>query len=231
MQYTTLLMDADETLLDFCKSEAFGLQSTMERYGLPYTAAVREIYHEINRVLWQQLERGEIRRERLKVKRFEQLFERLGVDGVDAAAFNAAYMQTLGTRGFMLPGALDLLRDLCDRYDICIITNGSASVQHTRLADSGMLPYVGQVFISEEIGADKPSAPFFEYVLAHIKESDKRKMLVIGDSLTSDIQGGNLAGIDTCWYNPGGASAPPAITPTMQVASFDALRACLLPNE
>jgi len=229
--YTTLLMDADETLLDFCKSEAFALEATFLRYGLCYEPSVRERYHEINRVLWQQLERGEIARERLKVRRFEQLFEFCGITGVDAAGFNADYMRCLGTRGFMLPGALDLLQALSLRYEIYIITNGSASVQHTRLADSGMLPFVKQVFISEEIGADKPSPLFFDYVTDHVTCRDKKAMLVIGDSLTSDIRGGRLAGIDTCWYNPQGLSCDKKEMPTMQVASFEELRKILLPDE
>ncbi len=231
MRYSTLLMDADETLLDFCKSEAFALEATFAQYGLGYEPLVRERYHEINRVLWQQLERGEIRRERLKVKRFEDLFSLCGVAHVDASAFNADYMRTLGTRGFMLPGALSFLEDCAKQYDVYIITNGSASVQHTRLKDSGMLPFVRAVFISEEIGADKPSRAFFDYVLDHIRETDKSRLLVIGDSLTSDIRGGRQAGLDTCWYQPDVSCDSGDETPTMRAATYAELRKILAVGE
>ncbi len=226
--YTTLLMDADETLLDFCRSEGFALNDTLSRYGIAMTDAIQETYHEINRLLWQQLERGEIVRERLKVQRFEELFATIGANDIDAAVFNAQYMQTLGTRGFVLDGAVELVRDLSKTYRLCIITNGTASVQHTRLADSGLLPYIHRVFISQEIGADKPSPAFFEAVLSALDHPDRSELLVIGDSLTSDIRGGILSGIDTCWYAPSGQQAPPEIQPTYTVRSFEALRDLLL---
>ncbi len=224
MAYTTLLMDADETLLDFRKSEGFALEATLREHGIAMTPAVHDRYHEINRVLWQQLERGEIERARLKEQRFEELFVWLGAEGIDAAAFNASYMQTLGTKGFLLEGALDLLKDLSEKYAVYIITNGSASVQHVRLADSGILPYVRGVFISEEVGADKPSVGFFDPVWHAIGAPDKRELLIIGDSLTSDIRGGINAGIDTCWYNPDGAAHPADIVPTATVHSYQELR-------
>ncbi|MBQ3094499.1 MAG: YjjG family noncanonical pyrimidine nucleotidase [Clostridia bacterium] len=227
MAYTTLLMDADETLLDFKRSEGFALSTTLARYGYTMTDEIQHAYHEINRLLWQQLEQGLILRARLKVQRFEELFRFMGVDNVDAATCNDEYMHTLGTRGFMLDGALDLLKELSVSYDIHIITNGTASVQHTRLADSGMLPFVKQVFISEEVGADKPSPRFFEHVLQALGQPDKRDLLIIGDSPTSDIRGGMLSGIDTCWFNPDGNVCPDGIVPTMQVTSFEELRAVL----
>ncbi len=228
MKYKTLLMDADETLLDFCRSEGFALEDTLARYGIAMTPSVQETYHEINRLLWIKLEKGEIRRERLKVRRFEELFETLGICGIDAAAFNDQYMRTLGTRGFVLDGAVSLLEQLSKHYRICIITNGTASVQHTRLADSGLLPYVDGVYISQEIGADKPSPVFFDAVLSSLGNPEKDELLVIGDSLTSDIRGGLLSGIDTCWFAPHGGDAPSEITPTYTVRSYDELLSLLI---
>ncbi len=228
MTYTTLLMDADETLLDFCRSEGFALSDTLAKYGIDMTADIQNAYHEINRLLWQQLERGEILRKRLKVQRFEELFEFIGAVGIDAAAFNEQYMQTLGTRGFLLDGALELVQVLSQRYRICIITNGTASVQHTRLADSGLLPFLNGVFISQEIGADKPSPVFFDAVLSALGNPDKRDLLIIGDSLTSDIRGGMLSGIDTCWFAPHGDLPVSDITPTYTVRSFKELLSLLV---
>ncbi len=227
MKYTTLLMDADETLLDFCRSEGFALEDTLARHGIVMTASVQSTYHEINRLLWQKLEKGEILRERLKVQRFEELFEAIGVNGIDAAAFNEQYMRTLGTRGFVLDGAVELVKTLSEQYRICIITNGTASVQHTRLADSGLLPYINGVFISQEIGADKPSPVFFDAVLSALGDPDRRELLVIGDSLTSDIRGGMLSGIDTCWFAPHGGEVPSDIPPTYVVRSYDELLSLL----
>lgn len=227
MKYTTLLMDADETLLDFCRSEGFALEATLALHGIEMTPSVQSAYHEINRLLWQKLEMGEIRRERLKVQRFEELFDVIGAVGIDAAQFNEQYMQTLGTRGFVLEGAVELVRRLSERFRICIITNGTASVQHTRLADSGLLPYVNGVFISQEIGADKPSPVFFDAVLTALGNPDKHELLIIGDSLTSDIRGGLLSGIDTCWFAPHGGQAPTDIVPTYVVHSYTELLSLL----
>ncbi|MBE6763067.1 MAG: noncanonical pyrimidine nucleotidase, YjjG family [Ruminococcaceae bacterium] len=228
MRYTTLLMDADETLLDFCRSEGFALSDTMEKHGITMTPEIQHTYHEINRLLWQQLERGEIVRSRLKVQRFEELFEAIGASHIDAASFNEQYMQTLGTRGFVLDGAVGLVKALSEHYRICIITNGTASVQHTRLADSGLLPYINGVFISQEIGADKPSVAFFDAVLAALGHPDKSELLIIGDSLTSDIRGGLLSGIDTCWFAPNGGEPPSDIAPLYTVRSYDELLSMLL---
>lgn len=228
MKYTTLLMDADETLLDFCRSEGFALEATLAQYGIEMMPSVQSMYHEINRLLWQKLEKGEILRERLKVQRFEELFEAIGASGIDAARFNEQYMQTLGTRGFVLDGAVELVRRLSEYYRICIITNGTASVQHTRLAGSGLLPYIDGVFISQEIGADKPSPVFFDAVLSALGDPDKRGLLIIGDSLTSDIRGGIMSGIDTCWFAPHGGQAPSDTSPTYIVRSYAELLSLLL---
>ncbi len=227
-RYSILLFDADETLLDFCRSEGFALSSTLASYDITMTAVMQQTYHEINARLWKQLEKGEILRERLKVQRFEELFEAIGAKGIDPAVFNEQYMQTLGTRGFLLDGALEMVKRLSARYRLCIITNGTASVQHTRLADSGLLPYVDGVFISQEIGADKPSPTFFDAVLEALGQPNRRDLLIIGDSLTSDIRGGLLSRIDTCWYAPLGNCPPSDIQPTMIVRSFEELEALLV---
>lgn len=224
--YKTLLLDADETLLDFCRSEGYALETTLHAHGVSMTPTMQDRYHEINRSLWEQLERGEITRERLKVERFERFLASIGLC-TDAAVFNTAYMSAIGEKGFVLEGAVELLQTLSKRFRICIITNGTASVQHTRLADSGLLPFVSDLFISEEIGADKPSPLFFDYVLSALGNPDKGELLIIGDSLTSDIRGGILAGIDTCWFNPYAKRCPEELTPTMQVRSFSELLSIL----
>lgn len=223
-RYTTLLMDADETLLDFERSEQFALFHTLKaRLGVTLTEEMRLCYHRINATLWRKLERGELTRDRLRTLRFEEWFAACSLAADDAAAFNAEYMQAIGLKGYVLDGALELLEKLSKRYAIHIITNGTACVQHTRLADSGLLPFVDRVFISEEIGADKPSPAFFDYVLSTIGSPLKEEILIIGDSPTSDIRGGMLSGIDTCWFDPHGATLPADIVPTTRVSSYDDL--------
>ena len=147
----------------------------------------------------------------------------IGLTGVDAVDFNNRYMNTLGTRGFVLPGAVECVRTLSERYRIHLITNGTASVQHTRLADSGLLPYIDGVFISQEVGADKPSPVFFDTVLHAIGDPDRSQLLIVGDSPTSDIRGGMLSGIDTCWYMPQEIQLPDGIEATFRVHSYEEL--------
>lgn len=223
-QYTTLLMDADETLLDFERSEQFALSHTLKtRLGVTLTEEMRLCYHRINATLWRKLERGEITRERLRTARFEEWFAACSLLFDDAAVFNADYMQAIGLKGYILDGAIELLEKLSEHYAVHIITNGTACVQHTRLADSGLLPFVDRVFISEEVGADKPSPVFFDYVLSAIGSPRKEDVLIIGDSPTSDIRGGILSGIDTCWFDPHGATLPEGIVPTIRVSSYEEL--------
>ncbi len=223
-QYKILLMDADETLLDFRRSEGYALEHTLKDYGVTMTTEIHELYHAINGVLWKQLETGDITRAHLKTERFKRLFEAIGLSSADPAVFNERYMTTLGSTGFLLEGAEELLSELSGRFAVYLITNGTASVQHTRLENSGILPYLSGVYISEEVGADKPSEVFFERVLEALGNPDKRECLVIGDSLSSDIDGGNRVGIDTCWYDPSGLLPPAHIVPTVQVASYGELR-------
>lgn len=222
-KYTTLLIDADETLLDFCRSERKALGEALAAAGIAITEDIYQTYHAVNSRLWKKLETGELLRSRLKVQRFEELFAYIGCTGQNAAAVNENYMQRLACYGFLLDGAMQTVKRLSERYAIYIITNGSACVQHTRLEDSGLLPFVKGVFVSEEVGADKPSKAYFSYVFSHIEECDRQRILVIGDSLTSDIRGGLLAGLDTCWYNPGGFVGRADINPTFEVRSFDEL--------
>ncbi len=226
--YTTLLMDADETLLDFCRSERKALGEALAQAGIEITDDIYETYHRINRLLWQKLETGELLRSRLKVKRFEQLFAYIGCTDRSPELMNEDYMKRLSRYGFLLDGAKETVEKLSKQYTIYIITNGSTCVQHTRFENSGLLPFIKDVFVSEEVGADKPSRDYFEHVLSHVEESDRERILVIGDSLTSDIRGGVLAGLDTCWYNPRGLAYPKEHAPTFEIRSFEALRKWLL---
>lgn len=200
MKYTTLLFDLDETLFDFSKSEKYAIDKLMELYKIPVSEEKRRLYSEINAEKWRKLERGEVTRAELGKERFDDFFAALGV-AADAVEANRSYMNFLSQAGFILDGALETCRTLSGKYSLYLITNGASVVQHGRLGGSPIMRYIKEAFISEDIGFNKPQKEYFDYVLAHIDEKDKSKMLVIGDSLSSDIAGAINSGIDSCWVN------------------------------
>ncbi len=225
--YTTLLLDVDGTLLDFEMSQKMALEKAFEAYGYPLTEETKSIYNEINHGLWKQYERGEISRETVIYSRFGKLFERIGIDN-DGIAFEDTYQDLLGSGAYLLDGALELVQHLSKTYTLYVITNGVSETQRRRLADSGLDRYMKDIFISGELGVQKPQKAYFDACLERMPaQIRKEELLVIGDTLSSDILGGINAGIDTCWYNPKGLPADSEIPATMEVHSFDELKACL----
>lgn len=209
-KYTTLLFDADDTLLDFHKDERQALEKTLIRYGVPVTEENIKTYSEINLGMWKRLERGEITRSELKRTRFRKFFEAIGFScNEDSLTVNNYYLSFLSEGGNTLEGAPETVKALHEEgYELYIITNGIAATQAKRLERSGLLPYINEVFVSEAIGYQKPRKEYFDAVLNNIKEKDKEKILVIGDSLTSDIQGAMNAGLPCCWLNRYGKELP-----------------------
>lgn len=226
MKYKTLLFDADMTLFDFKKAEEVALVQTLQRHGHPSGEDVVQQYSAINDSLWKALEQGQLKREELVVKRFQLLFDQRNLSD-DAAAFNKEYMSTLAELPILLDGAQDLCKSLHGKYRMYIITNGSAVVQHRRFSKSPLLPYFEGYFISEETGSQKPQRAYFDYVRANIPDWDAESTLVIGDSLTSDIQGAINYGLDSCWLNPGGAAYTLEQPCTYEVASLAQLKTLL----
>lgn len=202
-KYTTLLIDADNTLLNFDKTENEALKSVMAVYNLPATEENCRRYSEINDALWKRFEKGEIERDEIKVTRFREFFSYLGVkEDFDPLEVNSKYLSFLREGGHTIDGAEELCRSLAEKgYKIYIITNGIALTQEKRLKKSGLLPYISDVFISETIGFQKPKREYFDYVLKNIAEKDKGRILVIGDSLSSDIKGAIDSELDYIWYN------------------------------
>lgn len=203
-RYTTLLFDADDTLLDFHLAERTALSNVLNAYELPSSDEVLSLYSSINAGLWRAFERNEITKEDIKNQRYRILFERLNVQPpVSPRTINDRYLQQLGTCGFTLPGAHDLCEALKRAgYDLYIITNGVAATQKSRLEKSGLAPFFSALFVSETLGAQKPLPAFFDAVLEQIPEHDRSRILVIGDTLGSDIQGAVNSGLDCIWYNP-----------------------------
>lgn len=225
-RYTHLLFDADGTLLDFAAAERAALRDTLAVHGIAVTPDVAAAYHAINDAIWRQIETGEFDRANLNAARFGRLAERYGFT-YDPVALGDEYFSHMAQNGQLIEGALALCRDLARRYTLAIVTNGTARVQHGRLDGTPLMETMSYCFISEEIGAEKPSPAFFAAVAAAIPDFAPETALVIGDSLSSDIAGGIAAGIDTVWYNPAGKSAPAHCTPTYTVSDYAALRTLL----
>lgn len=196
-----LLLDLDDTILDFHKAERIALSKTIRDFGVEPTEAVLNRYHHINKWHWEQLELGVMTRDQVLVGRFAQLFQELGLE-VDAAACMKQYEQNLSIGHYFLPGAEEAVKRLHKNYRLFLVSNGTACVQHSRLTSAGLYPYFEQVFISQEIGCNKPDRAYFDRCFARIPGFDPAKALMVGDSLTSDIKGGINAGLKTVWVNP-----------------------------
>ncbi len=207
MPYKIALFDADNTLLDFTRSEHDALADCLIARGFPHDNAVIARYSAINDAAWKRLERGETTRERLRIERFTEFFGAYGFD-CDPEQMADDYMAALCTKSYPMDGAETLIKRLAGRCRLFIITNGLAAVQNARFDVTAMAPHFEGVFISEQLGCAKPDRAFFDRMAASIPNFDPADALVIGDSLTSDIQGGINAGIRTCWFNPHGKSAP-----------------------
>jgi 2-haloacid dehalogenase len=196
-----LFFDLDDTLLDFHKAEAWALRQALSQAGIVPTDAIVARYSEINQSQWELLEEKKLTREQVLIRRFQLLFQELGVHA-SCEETQHCYENMLAKGHDFMPGAPELLETLNGNYQLYLVSNGTAMVQDCRLRDSGIEKYFQGIFISERIGVDKPQKEFFDRSFAMIPDFDPSQAMIIGDSLTSDIRGGNNAGIQTCWYNP-----------------------------
>lgn len=228
MSYEWVLLDADETLFDFRMSESRALSAVLASMQLdPEDLAITDSYNRINRGLWKELEQGLINSTELKVERFRRFCLEQGLNE-DAGVISDRYIQSLSEQAFILAGALDLCLYLKDNgYRMAIITNGIKQVQFGRINRSELKDFFEAVIVSEDTGFQKPQPGIFEHAFAAIGSTEKEKMLMVGDSLTSDIQGGINAGIDTCWFNPDRATNDTGIIPTYEIHDLAELKAIL----
>lgn len=218
-KYKTLLFDIDDTLLDFKAAEKSALAKLFDEVGIPFTEELNETYQEVNHGLWQQFEKGEIDRDQVLNGRFSRLFERFD-KVVDGEVYEQKYRNYLDEGHQLIPGALELIKDLAQQYDLYVVTNGVSKTQYRRLTESGLLPYFKDIFVSEDTGYQKPMPEYFDYVFVRIPNFDRSTTLLIGDTLTSDIQGSVNVGLDSCWYNPQGKTNPLVITPTYELSEL-----------
>ena len=201
MKYDIIFFDADDTLLDFQKAERTALSDVFNSYGIEDNEEIINRYIEINNKLWKSFELGEIAKEDILNSRFTLLFQELCLDK-DGIKCNGDYLEALGRGDFLLDGAIEACQYLSEHCDLYIVTNGVSKTQHSRIDNSPLMKYIKEVFVSEEIGYQKPRKEYFDYVFNAIGKVDKSRVLIVGDSLSSDILGGINAGIATCWFNP-----------------------------
>lgn len=225
MKYTSLFLDLDNTILDFTMAEKVAIKNVLLHHNLPCDDETIKLYSNINKSYWERFERGEIPKSAIFEGRFKTFLETLNLKG-DTSKISLDYFYALSQGYFKVEGALDLLKYLKEKkYKLYATTNGLAKTQFNRIKNSGIQPYFDAVFVSEEVNHQKPEKEYFDYVIAHIPENDRTKMLVIGDSMSSDILGGINSGIDTCWFNPKNAS--PKYTPTYSVTQLKELKTIL----
>ena len=231
--YTCLLLDVDNTLLDFDAAERQALTDTLTHYGLPCDAAACDTYHQVNRKLWTGLAKGEIGRSKLFAVRFARFLQAMGLpDNGKSREINDYYEEQLALHPDILPGALTALDELAEVATLAIDSNGAYKVQQARIHDSGIEPYMDGVYISEKVGAAKPSAKLFDHALKDLGVTDRSRVLVVGDDLNADIKGGRNAGLDTCWVNFAGAENDTGIQPKHTITSYEELyRIVMEPEE
>lgn len=220
--YRTLLFDVDDTLLDFKAAERLALRLLFEEQQMELTEEIEAHYEHVNQGLWRAFEEGRIDRDEVVNTRFALLLKEYGHE-VDGVLLEQRYRSYLEQGHQLIDGALELISALQGGYDLHIVTNGVSKTQDRRLRDSGLHPMFTNIFVSENTGYQKPMKEFFDYVFARIPDFNPQRALIIGDSLSSDIKGGQLAGMDTCWYNPIGKENNTDIVPTYEIRTLQEL--------
>lgn len=220
-----LFLDLDDTILDFHKAERIAISKTIRDYGVDPTEEVLSLYHKINKWHWEQLELGKLTRSEVLENRFGVLFQKLGITA-SASECARAYEKNLSIGHYFLPGAEEAVDSLSKKYRLFLASNGTASVQKGRMTSANLYRFFETVFVSQEIGHNKPSKAYFDACFARIPGFDPAKAMIVGDSLSSDIQGGINAGITTVWVNPDHKPCG-SICPDYEIEALSQLEALL----
>ncbi|AYC30503.1 YjjG family noncanonical pyrimidine nucleotidase [Paenisporosarcina cavernae] len=229
-KYQTLLFDLDDTLLDFGAAEKMAFRSLLQSQNVEHSDEKEARYKEINKGLWKKFEEGALTRNEVIHTRFVQFFGEQSIE-VDGVEMDRQFRHFLEEGKFFVEGAEEVISTLHHTHDLYIVTNGVSTTQAKRLKATGLRPYFTTVFVSEDTGFQKPMKGFFDYVFARIPNFDSSRTIIIGDSLSADIRGGNDAGIATCWFNPRGLTNETGIEPTYEIRQLDELYAIVGENE
>lgn len=230
-KYYCILFDADNTLLDFDAAESKALADTLRNYGIEPDAETVQTYRTINEELWRQLEKGQLRRDKLMAERFTRFLKAVDAAG-NGAEMNKFYLDQLSTHpDLAAPNVLDVLKELSEVATLAVVTNGFDRVQSRRVAESGMKDFIEGVFVSEKLDSEKPNRKIFDAALRSLGVENREHVLMVGDGLSSDIQGGVNAGLDTCWYNPSHAENPGKVVPTYEIADLKELYPLVMEQE
>jgi 2-haloacid dehalogenase len=224
MRYEVVFFDADDTLFDYSKAEAYALHHAFREFDVTIEDAdYTQSYRQINQQLWEDFEKGTIDMVKLRLERFRKLFDKLDLN-LDPGAFSDCYLKYLGQGSFVIEGAVAICNYLLQKgYRLAIITNGFKEVQIGRIGRSEMRDFFEAIIISEETGFQKPHQGIFEHAFLKMNHLDKSKAIMIGDSLSSDIQGGISFGIDTCWFNPTHKANRLQVKPTYEIQALSEL--------
>ena len=199
MRYRYLLADNDNTLMDFNAAEKKSLRDALTAFGKPFSDEIFDVYHHINKLLWEALERGETTQAALKVERFAQLCRHYGWMDVDPRALAVTFQDHLSTHADLLPGAMHLLEAVHGKMKIALVTNGVSATQRGRLGVCEFTHMLDAIVISEEIGISKPNPLMVEKALELLGCADKRQAVFLGDSHSADIAAAHNAGVDSIW--------------------------------
>ena len=221
-QRPIILLDLDNTILNFDIAERTALSRALTLLGVPFDDGTLAKYNRINLRHWEMLEDGILTREQVLVQRFEALYREIGVQA-DAFRTQQLYETLLAEGHWFMPGAEDLLKELRGKYRLFLCSNGTQSVQDGRIESAGIAPYFEQIFVSEHMGSNKPEKRYFDLCFARIPDFRAQRCLIVGDSLTSDVRGGLNAGILTCWFNPAGRPRRGGIEPHYEIRALGEL--------
>lgn len=223
MEYSHLLFDFDNTLVDFTHSAFKGLQDTFSKYNIEWNDDNYQLYKTINHSLWTEFEQGLINTEDIRKKRFTLFLQSLNIQDIDGYEMNAFYLEQIVAHPKILAQTVEALQTLQKNFTLGIVTNGLKEVQRRRLTKHQLDDYFEHVFVSDEINLAKPDPRYFQHVYDRIDESDKSRVLVIGDNIQSDIGGAQSFGFKTCWYNPSQKENTSEFSPTYTIRDLNAL--------
>ena len=234
MNYKLVLIDLDDTLFDYPKTEKTAFRNTFEELGFFVKSElsndkkeeiyekVKDRYKDVNLQLWKDLEKGAVDKDRLKVVRFEKIIGEFDLK-YDPYKMSELYLKKLGEGIFPFEATEKLCEYLHSKYKVGIVTNGIKEVQHSRIENSTIAKYIDKIIISDEVGVNKPDKRIFEYAMNYFEIMDKSEVIMIGDSLGADIKGGQNAGIDTCWVNLRNNVNDTGIVPKYEVRKLEEL--------